>query len=325
MTAELLRLSSREEQSRRLDEAMRRQLGEFCRYLDEPGVIELSLNPDGQVFADILGKGMHPVGAMKSEAAEALIATVASIHRTTVTRDSPILECELPLDGSRFEGLLPPVVSAPAFSIRRHASAVFTLAEYEAAGVMTATQRQAIELAVATRRNILITGGTASGKTTLGGAILAHMAKATPDDRVIVLEDTVELKIPARNSVALRTTHTCDMRRLVRAAMRLRPDRLVIGEVRDGAALDFIKALNTGHSGGFCTVHADDCRAALLRMEQLIQEVSIHKMPEAIAQAINVIVAVGKSAENKSGRRVKEILAVKGWRDGEYITETSGE
>jgi type IV secretion system protein TrbB len=172
---------TRVEQARRLAESMKRQLGQFW-FLTEPGLVELMLNADGTVWVDRLGQGMSPIGTMPSASAESFIGTVASTLRSTVTRENPILECELPLeapfDGSRFEALIPPVVPAPVFTIRRKASAVFTLQEYERQGIMSRRQRAAIESAVANRHNILVVGGTGTGKTTLTNAVIDHMVLA---------------------------------------------------------------------------------------------------------------------------------------------------
>lgn len=313
--------SSREEQARRLAESMKRQLGQFCYMLTEPDLVELMLNADGTVWADRLGKGMAPVGSMSSASAEAFIGTVASTLRSTVTRENPILECELPLDspfdGSRFEALVPPVVPVPVFTIRRKASAVFTLEEYERQGIMTARQRAVIESAVEQRRNILLVGGTGTGKTTLANAVIDHMVRATPQHRIVIIEDTSELQCAAKNAVVMRATDTIDMQRLLKATMRLRPDRIVVGEVRGGEALALLKAWNTGHPGGASTVHANHARAGLQRIEQLIAEVSQTPMHRLIAEAVNLVVSIVK-AGNPAGRRVDEIVAVTGCQGGEY-------
>jgi P-type conjugative transfer ATPase TrbB len=322
--ADPLKFSSREEQARRLAEAMRRQLGAFRGLLDEPDVIEIALNPDGQVWVDRQGQAMRPVGTMRAETAEALIATIASTHRTTVTRENPILECELPLDGSRFEGLIPPVVAAPVFAIRRRASAVFSLADYEAAGIMTAAQRQAVERALAERQNILVTGGTASGKTTLLNGLLAHIVAASPDDRLVIVEDTAELQCAAPNVVVMRATDTVSMQRLLRATMRLRPDRIIVGETRGGEALDLLKAWNTGHPGGVSTIHANHARAGLQRLELLILERTENPMRALIAEAVNVIVSIAKTA-GSPGRRIADVVAVTGLKGGDYTFESMGE
>src|ERR1700730_10427179 len=277
--------------TRRLPESMKRQLGAFCGLLHESDVVEVMLNADGTVWVDRLGQPMRPAGTMPPAAAESFIATVASTLRGTVTRENPILECELPLDGSRFEALIPPVVSAPVFTIRRKASAVFTLREYERQGIMTARQRGAIETAVAQRHNILVVGGTSSAKTTLATGIIDHMVQSSPGRRLVIIEDTAEIQCAARNAVVMRATDTVDMQRLLKTTMRLRPDRIIVGEVRGGEALALLKAWNTGHPGGVCTVHAnthlDAARAGLTRIEQLIAEASPTPMPALIGEAVD--------------------------------------
>lgn len=313
--------STREEQARRLAESMKRQLGPFCGLLTEPGLVELMLNADGTVWADRLGQGMSPVGTMPAASAEAFIGTVASTLRSTVTRDNPILECQLPaespFDGARFEALLPPVVSAPVFTVRRKASAVFPLEEYERHEIMSSAQRAAIEAAIAQRQNILVVGGTGTGKTTLTNAVIDHMARAAPQHRLAIIEDTSELQCAARNAVVMRATDTVDMQRLLKATMRLRPDRIIVGEVRGGEALSLLKAWNTGHPGGVCTVHANHARAGLQRVEQLIAEVSQTPMRALIAEAVNLIVSIVKT-DAVPGRRIAEVVAVTGFTDGTY-------
>jgi len=313
--------STREEQTRRLAESLKRQLGPFCPLLAASDLVELMLNADGTVWADHLGQEMQPVGTMPAASAESFISTVASTLRGTITREKPVLECELPVyppfEGARFEALLPPVVSAPVFTIRRKASAVFTLAEYEQQGIMSAHQRRAIETAVTQRQNILIVGGTSSGKTTLTNAVIAEIVRATPQHRLVIIEDTSELQCAADNAVALRATDTVDMQRLLRATMRLRPDRIIVGEVRGGEALSLLKAWNTGHPGGACTVHANHARAGLRRLEQLIAEVSRAPMRTLIADAVNLIVSIVRTDE-APGRRVDEVVAVRGVANGDY-------
>jgi type IV secretion system protein VirB11 len=238
-----------------------------------------------------------------------------------VTRDSPILECELPayppFEGSRFEALVPPVVSAPVFTIRRKASTVFTLDEYERQGIMSAWQRSAIEAAVTRRQNILVVGGTGTGKTTLANAIIDQMVQAAPQHRLVIIEDTSELQCAADNAVSLRATDTVDMQRLLKATMRLRPDRIIVGEVRGGEALSLLKAWNTGHPGGICTVHANHARAGLQRLEQLIAEVSRAPMRALIAEAVNLIVSIVK-ADESPGRRIDEVVAVQEFVGSDY-------
>jgi type IV secretion system protein VirB11 len=275
--------------------------------MTDPNVVEIILNADGVLWEDRLGCGMSRIGEMLPQTAEALIATVASILRATVTRDNPIIECALPLDGSRFEAMIPPIVSGPVFTIRRKASQVFTFDDYVRTGIMSPGQRDALEHAVSERRNILICGGTTSGKTTLTNAVIHQIVAVHPHHRLVIIEDTAELQCAAPNYVQLRATDTVDMRRLLKGTMRLRPDRIIVGEVRGGEALDMLKAWNTGHPGGCCTVHANSAQAAVIRIEQLIQEVSQNPMRRLIAEAVDLVVSI---AMTPHGRRVQEVLSV---------------
>jgi type IV secretion system protein TrbB len=310
-----------DEFQRRMVEKLRRELGpQICRYLERADIIEIMLNPDGTLWIDHLGGDMEQVGTTSAMQAEALMGTVASTLRTTISRENPVLECELPIDGSRFEAVIPPVVSAPAFTIRRKAVRVFTLADYVSSGIMTIGQRAAIERAARERQNILVVGGTTTGKTTLTNAILRFIAEASPGHRIVIIEDTAELQCTIDNHVMLRTSHNVDQLRLLKVTMRLRPDRICLGEVRGAEALALLKAWNTGHPGGVCTVHANNARAGLIRMEQLIAEATPAPMGELIGEAVNLIVSIAKTTE---GRRIKEVLYVRGFKNARYLFENA--
>ena len=223
--------------------------------------------------------------------------------------------------GERFEGILPPVSTAPCFSIRKPAARIYTLMDYVTDGIMSAEAARLLSLAVVNRRNILVAGGTSSGKTTLANAMLAEMAHL--DERVILIEDTRELQSPARDTVALRTRPSSSdkntavtMGDLVRSTLRLRPDRIIVGEVRGGEALDMLKAWNTGHPGGIATVHANSAASALYRIEQLIQEAVVTVPRRLIADAIDMIVFI---AGRGTARRIETIARVAGLDpDGGY-------
>jgi type IV secretion system protein VirB11 len=285
--------------------------------LQDRNVIEVLLNPDGQLWIDCLSGGLVPLGTMSTSSAMSFIATVASTLGMIVTRDNPIIEGELGIDGSRFEGLTPPVVERPVFAIRKKAPQVFSLEDYVQQGTLSEAHRRAIESAVSLRRNILISGGTGSGKTTLTNAILLAITDTCPDHRVVVIEDTIELQSCAKNSVALRTSPTVTMQDLLRATMRLRPDRIVVGEVRGGEALTLVKAWNTGHPGGVATCHANSVRGALRRIEQLVAEATPSFMQEVIAEAVDLIIHIERD-EASSERRISEVCSVTGFVDGEY-------
>lgn len=277
-------------------------------HLADPAVVEVMLNPDGRLWIDRLSEGLSVTGETITPAdAERIVRLVAHHVGAEVHDTAPRVSAELPT-GERFEGLLPPVVTAPSFAIRKPAVAVFTLDDYVAAGIMTASQADFLRRAVAERKNILVAGGTSTGKTTLVNALLAEVAKT--DDRVVLIEDTRELQCAAPNLVSLCTRDgIATLSELVRSALRLRPDRIPIGEVRGPEALDLLKAWGTGHPGGIGTLHAGTAIGALHRMEQLIQEIVVTVPRALIAETINVIAVLsGRGTQ----RRLSELATVDG-------------
>ncbi|WP_024511606.1 P-type conjugative transfer ATPase TrbB [Bradyrhizobium sp. ARR65] len=278
-------------------------------FLEDACVVEVMLNPDGRLWIDRLLGGLADTGESLSAAdGERIVRLVAHYVGAEVHAGSPRISAELPETGERFEGLLPPVVTAPVFAIRKPAVAVFGLEDYVAAGIMASGHANALRHAVAARKNILVAGGTSTGKTTLTNALLAEVAKT--NDRVVLIEDTRELQCRAPNLVALRTKDgVVSLSDLVRSSLRLRPDRIPIGEVRGAEALDLLKAWGTGHPGGIGTIHAGTALGALRRLEQLIQEAVVTVPRALIAETINVIaVLAGRGAE----RRLAELACVSG-------------
>ena len=479
-------------------ESLRRTLGDdILGFLNDPAIIEIMLNQDGRVWVDVLGGDMEPRSAMDPVRAKMVIETVASMLDTSITKENPIISGELPLDGSRFEAQIPPIVEAPTFAIRKKALLVFTLDDYVDKGIMTERQRGLIINAVRERKNILVSGGTGchakgteimmadgslkkvedirvgdqvmgpdyqprlvtelhhgmdrmvsivphsrklkpfrvnmghilslavggtrlkaamtvedfltrnyapgsnldryacqhlmkgetwipsaagwlqrarnkvseklhlwrslnggtnmerhgfdvvpqgfgayfgfscnrdrlyltrdqfvhhnSGKTTAANAILHAISEETPDHRIMIIQDTLELQCAAPNAVFFRTSDEIDMTRLLKSTMRMRPDRIIVGEVRGKEALDLLKAWSTGHPGGIGTVHANDARAALVRIGMLVQEANVPPNPELIAEAVNIVVSIKRTA---TGRIVDEVLAVKGFENGRFLTES---
>jgi type IV secretion system protein VirB11 len=285
--------------------------------------VEVMVNPDGVLRLDRLGEGRVETGERIDPAqAERIVRLVASTARAEVPAAAPIVSAELPsqddaLSGESFEGLLPPVVPGPCFSIRKPAARIYTLADYAADGVMTAADAQLLALAALERRNILVAGGTSSGKTTLANALLAEIARL--DERIVLIEDTRELQSAAPDTVALRTRPgIVSMTDLVRSTLRLRPDRIIVGEVRGPEALDMLKAWNTGHPGGIATVHANSARSALYRLEQLVQEAVVAVPRRLIAEAVDVVAFIsGRGA----GRRLTALIGVAGLDEaGDYLT-----
>jgi type IV secretion system protein TrbB len=281
----------------------------IATWLEDPTIIEVMLNPDGRLWIDRLGDGLADTGDMMSAAdGERIIRLVAHHVGTEIHSASPRVSAELPETGERFEGLIPPVVAAPSFAIRKPAVAVFTLTDYVREGVMSEGQADILRVAVATRQNILVAGGTSTGKTTLTNALLAEIAKTS--DRVVLIEDTRELQCTSPNMVALRTKDgVATLSDLVRSALRLRPDRIPIGEVRGAEALDLLKAWGTGHPGGVGTIHAGSAIGTLRRMEQLIQEAVVTVPRALIAETINIIAVLVRDG---SGRRLAELARVEG-------------
>jgi len=295
----------------------------IAAWLEDPAVVEVMLNPDGRLWIDRLAEGLADTGrSLSFSDGERIIRLVAHHVGAEVHADRPCVSAELPETGERFEGLLPPVVAAPAFAIRKPAVAVFTLEDYVAAGIMTAGQAAALRNAVAERRNILVAGGTSTGKTTLTNALLAEVARE--GGRVVLIEDTRELQCRAPNLVALRTKDAVvSLSELVRRALRLRPDRIPIGEVRGAEALDLLKAWGTGHPGGIGTIHAGSALGALRRLEQLIQEAVVIVPRALIAETIDVIaVLAGRGAD----RRLVELAQVRGLTaTGDYDLTPTGD
>lgn len=303
----------------RLVRKLREAMGSIiCNTLDDALVVEIMLNPDGQVFVERIGEPITQAGRLAPQAAETIIGTVAHALGTEVNLNRPIISGELPIGGHRFEGLLSPVVAAPVFTIRKRATRLFGLDTYVRDRIMTEYQASVIRNAVENRMNIIVSGGTGTGKTTLTNAVIGEIVHLTPQHRLVILEDTAEIQCAAENAVALHTTDVVDMSQLLKSTMRLRPDRIIVGEVRDGAALTLLKAWNTGHPGGIATIHANNAVSALTRLEQLTAEVSSNPMPEVIGEAVDMIISIERT---QRGRRIRDLLVVEGYRDGRYHME----
>lgn len=299
-------------------EALRHALGEtVLAALVEPRVVEILANPDGRVVLDVLGEGRRDTGVhLGADARERVVRLIADHVGEPVTREDPRLSGVLP-SGERFQGFLPPVSPQPAFSIRKRPPVIWRLDDYLEQGVVTTDQADALRAAAVDRCNILISGGTGSGKTTLANAVLAEPAFA--EDRVFLVEDTPELQCSAWDVVPVLTRRfprPIGVVDLVRDALRMRPDRIVIGEMREGAAaLETLKAWNTGHPGGLSTLHANSAQEALLRLEDLLAEVTAQVPRRLISQAVDRIVHIRRTRE---GRKVEAVLALEGESDGAY-------
>jgi type IV secretion system protein TrbB len=289
----------------------------IAAWLEDPGIVEVMLNPDGRLWVDRLGHGLVETGQCLTAAdGERIVRLVAHHIGAEVHPASPRVSAEMPETGERFEGLIPPIVTAPTFAIRKPAVAIFTLEDYVAARIISGEQAEVLRTAIAQRRNILVAGGTSTGKTTLVNALLAEIARTA--DRVVLIEDTRELQCNAPNLVALRTRDgVASLSDLVRSSLRLRPDRIPIGEVRGAEALDLVKAWGTGHPGGIGTIHAGSALGALRRLEQLVQEAVVIVPRALIAETINLIaVLTGRGP----ARQLVELATVEGLSSlGDYL------
>ncbi|ACK80865.1 P-type conjugative transfer ATPase TrbB [Acidithiobacillus ferrooxidans] len=304
-------------------EQMRRILGlEIAALFDDTGVVEIMANPDGRVFVERLGSGISPLGEIDASRVQSLLGLMADYLHTTVSRDRPIVEGAMPIEflRSRFAGAIPPLVEGASFSIRLPARSVYTLDQYVEAGIITAAQMDTLSDAVLSRKNILVSGGTGSGKTTLANALIDRISKLSDiGTRIVIIEDTRELQCTAPNVIQFLTDDDAgiDMTRLLKLTLRYRPDRILVGEVRDKAALALLKAWNTGHPGGIATLHANNPEAALLRLDQLCQEAGVPAQQTLIHEAVDIVLQIARDPNHPAGRRISAILNVK---DGVLIS-----
>ncbi|EHQ9866700.1 P-type conjugative transfer ATPase TrbB [Escherichia coli] len=302
-------------------EKLKRDMGRsLMEALEDPETLEIMLNPDGKLWREKFGHPMFCMGTVPVQRSKTIIQTIAGFHKKIIDSNSPFLECELPIDGSRFAGQLPPLVAGPTFAIRKKASRIFLLDEYVDKGVMTRVQADFICRAIAAHKNILVIGGTGSGKTTLLNAIIAEIVRQFPDERICIIEDTGELQCAALNFVQYHTTINVTMTDILRLILRMRPDRIFVGETRGPEALDMLDAWNTGHEGGAASLHANNTLSALTRLRSLISRnpFAPREIEPVIGEAVNVIVQISKTSE---GRRIKEIREIQGYENGEYISQ----
>jgi type IV secretion system protein VirB11 len=296
----------------RLKEKMGRELGrDVMSLLQEDNVVEVMLNPDGHIWVDRFGAhgGMEDTGIrMPVEQSLAFLGTVASYYGKTIHHSDTIIAEVFPLDGSRINGVIPPTTAMPSFNIRKRAKKIFTLDEYIEQGRMTSFDKKVISDGIRDRVNILIAGATGSGKTTFTNAVLHELNTIHPQHRIISMEDTEELQVPQNNKVRMFTDECTPMQKLLFSAMRQRPDRIIIGEVRDGAALDLLKSWNTGHPGGITTLHANSCIEALSRLEMLIMEAVNSPMQRLIGQAVGMVAFIEKTAAGPSLSQIMEVV-----------------
>jgi len=312
-------LAPRQQRLAHLTEKLQRELSPAIgQWLMDDDVIEIMANPTGELWVDRLSIGMERTGITLPESQiEMAIGTVAAMHDLVITASSPRLKAELPLDGSRLQGMIRPV-SPPTFVIRKHLKHVIALEEQVTQGTLTIGQVTVLREALRTRRNILIVGATLSGKTVLANSLLDAMLQLYGVTlRLVLIEDTYELLCTAPNVVHLHTCDAADLRTLVQDTLRLRPDRIIVGEVRGAEALELLKAWNTGHPGGVTTVHADTAAAALVRLESLVEEAGVRPNPRLIAAACHLLVMMERSGSRQW--RVREMVRCEGWDGQRYV------
>lgn len=302
---------------------LERDLGPvILKALHEPSTIEIMVNADGSIWHEQLGLPMTCIGNISPAKTEAIIKTVSGYHNKEVTRLKPVIEGELPIKTAsrslpRFAGLLPPVVMEPVFAIRIGAAAIFSLAYFVATEILSQQQAEIIQSAVANRRNILVTGGTGSGKTTLMNAIIQHMVVNDPTERIVIIEDTCEIQCSADNFVQFHTTLDADLCLLLKTTLRMRPDRILVGEVRGSEALDLLMAWNTGHEGGLATLHANNARSGLTRLATLISmnRNAPRLIEPLIGGAVHLVIHIAKTPQ---GRKVTELIEITGYEGSQY-------
>ncbi len=273
-------------------------------------VIEIMLNPDGKLWIEKYGQEQECIGEIPLSQAKIILSLVASSLDVTVNAHNPVVEGSFPLDGSRFEGTYPPIVFAPSFALRKKANKIISLQEYVESGTITQDVIPIIQEAIVKRKNIMVVGGTSSGKTTFVNAVINELYSLCPDDRLLILEDTAELQSKSPNSVFFLTSELANigMRNLTKICMRYAPKRILVGEVRDGSALELLKLWNTGHPGGIGTFHADGAEEALERLEELVEEAGNGEKRRLIGRAVDLIVFMEKNKENK--RQLSKIVEV---------------
>lgn len=285
-----------------------------------PDTIEVLVNPDGVIWHERLGQHMKPIGTVDRDAAMALASALAGTVGKKITRQEPYVEAELVLDGSRVSVQVPPIVLATTITIRKHASAVFSLEDYVRSEVMNETQASVLRQAIHAHKNILVVGGTSSGKTTLINAIIAEITCARPHARIILIEDTLELQCVAPNAVRYRASADVPIQQLVRISLRMRPDIIIVGETRGAEALDLLDAWATGHRGGAASIHGDSAAIGVSRLVMNVSRNPLTPKPiePLVTQAVDVVVNIQRA---EMGRRVREILSITGHAEGAFTFE----
>ena len=306
----------------RYAEIIARYLGPTLTELfQDDDVTEIYINPQECVVrVDTRSRGkITTAERMSAHRVEMLLNAVAASIGENLTPESPRLQAELPkpvFRGSRLQGFVSPVSAGPSFTIRKPPTVIYSLDEYVARSVISGAQRDQLQSAIAEHRSIVVAGGTNTGKTTLANALLREITLQFPHERLVLLEDTVELQCAASDHLALRTNGRVTLADLVRNTLRTSPDRIIVGEVRGAEALDLLDAWATGHPGGIATVHASSAEGALFRLDRLAQRANVPPQAALVAEAVGLVVVI---EGGNVRRRVSEIARVDGrYPDGRY-------
>jgi type IV secretion system protein TrbB len=302
--------------------SLRTAVAPILEFLNDDAVVEIMLNADGRIWVEKVGVGMFAAKAtMTADAALRMLRLVATEMNAELSDRNPSLAGKLPLWGARVQASIPPIVEAPVFALRKPAKVVFGLEDYVTRNIITPTQDRILREAIITRKNILVGGGTGSGKTTFVNALLREIART--DDRVYLVEDTPELQCSAANKLQILVQEPIyTWRRAIFDALRFRPDRIIVGEVRGPAALEMLKAWNTGHPGGLATLHANDTGSMLDRLCQLVEEVVPVAPRQLIAQAVGLCVHMQRDPSHPAGRSLSGIDRIAGLDDaGRWLLE----
>lgn len=289
-----------------LYEKLHRDLGDvITTLLDDPDVNEIMVNPDGKLWIGSNQKGMCYFDDLSYQQTVSVIQGVASIHNQAISQHAPSLEVDLPLfrsmKGERFTAQVPPIVAAPSFTIhKRTEQVVYSLQEYLDAGRISLHQSEVLVDLIQRRQNILVCGDPASGKTTLMNALILTAIQCDPTQRFLILENLSELQCPAVNKVSLLATENMTLRDLLRLSLRMRPDRILVGEIQGNEALDLLKAWSTRRWGGIATLYAQGAEEALQKVIDFTLEAGLMAPPISLfKQAVQAIVSVEPIGHHK--------------------------